>query len=74
MTGVQTCALPISNYNALGGAFHQFDPVAFDYVNLPAWLIFDEEFRRRYPVGGLPPTNLRVMGNVCPMTAEYAQR
>ena len=43
-----------TNYNALGGAFHQFDPVAFDYVNLPAWLIFDEEFRRRYPVAGTP--------------------
>ena len=45
-----------ANYNALGGAFHTFDPVSFDYVNLPAWLVFDEEYRRRYPVGGLPPS------------------
>jgi len=45
-----------ANYNALGGAFHQFDPGAFEYVTLPAWLIFDEVYRRQYPVGGLPPT------------------
>lgn len=44
-----------ANYNALGGAFHQFDPVAFDYVNIPSWLIFDEEYRRRYPVAGVLP-------------------
>ena len=53
-TGKRFCN-EAANYNALGGAFHQFDPVTFDYVNLPSWLIFDEEFRRRYPVGGLPP-------------------
>ncbi|MDQ4116948.1 MAG: FAD-dependent oxidoreductase, partial [Actinomycetota bacterium] len=30
-----------ANYNALGGAFHQFDPTAFRYANLPCWLVFD---------------------------------
>ena len=37
-----------ANYNALGGAFHQFDPVAFDYANLPCWLVFDAEYLCRY--------------------------
>jgi 3-oxosteroid 1-dehydrogenase len=49
-----------SNYNALGGAFHQLDPVEFDFANLPCWLIFDHEYLARYgfrsvPPGGEPP-------------------
>lgn len=44
-----------ANYNALGGAFHQFDPVAFDYVNLPCWLVFDHRFKLRYPVATVAP-------------------
>jgi 3-oxosteroid 1-dehydrogenase len=43
-----------TNYNALGGAFHEFDPVAFDYVNLPCWLVFDHDFKLRYPVATQP--------------------
>lgn len=38
------------NYNDVGRAFHAFDPVAFDYPNLPAWFIFDHAFRLQYPV------------------------
>ena len=37
-----------ANYNAFGGAFHQEDVAAFDYANLPCWLIFDQEYLRRY--------------------------
>lgn len=37
-----------ANYNAFGGAFHQEDVNAFEYRNLPCWLIFDEEYLRRY--------------------------
>ncbi|WP_390584306.1 FAD-dependent oxidoreductase [Erythrobacter sp. MTPC3] len=45
-----------ANYSALAGAFHQFDPQTYDYPNLPAWLIFDENFAERYPIGlRLPP-------------------
>jgi 3-oxosteroid 1-dehydrogenase len=44
-----------SNYNALGGAFHQLDPVAFDYVNLPCWLVFDAEYLARYGFRGVAP-------------------
>lgn len=37
-----------ASYNAVGGAFHQEDVTSFDYVNLPAWLIFDHEHATRY--------------------------
>lgn len=37
-----------ANYNALGGAFHQFDPTTFAYANLPCWLVFDAGYLRRY--------------------------
>lgn len=40
-----------ANYSALAGAFHAFDPQTYDYPNLPAWLIFDEDYVERYPIG-----------------------
>ena len=46
-----------ANYNAFGGAFHQEDVAAFDYANLPSWLIFDQEYLRRYgTIGPYPPS------------------
>jgi len=50
-----------ANYNAFGGAFHVEDVARFDYANLPCWLIFDQEYLRRYgtigphPAGDEPP-------------------
>jgi len=44
------------NYTALGGAFHTDDVNAFDYANLPCWLIFDQEHLRNYgTIGAHPP-------------------
>jgi succinate dehydrogenase/fumarate reductase flavoprotein subunit len=40
-----------ANYSALAGAFHAFDPQSYDYLNLPAWLVFDEDYVERYPIG-----------------------
>lgn len=40
------------NYNALGGAFHAFDPAAFTYPNQPCWLVFDHAHKQRYDVAG----------------------
>jgi succinate dehydrogenase/fumarate reductase flavoprotein subunit len=37
-----------ANYNAFGGAFRQEDVARFEYANLPCWLIFDQEYLRRY--------------------------
>ncbi|RVX68386.1 hypothetical protein B0A52_07386 [Exophiala mesophila] len=36
------------NYNDVGRAMHNFDEMKFDYPNLPAWIIVDHEFMRRY--------------------------
>jgi 3-oxosteroid 1-dehydrogenase len=36
------------NYNDMTKAFHLFDPGAYDYANLPAYLIFDEHHLREY--------------------------
>lgn len=44
-----------ANYNALGGAFHAFDPSSFRYVNQPAHLVFDHGFARRYGCFGNAP-------------------
>ena len=44
-----------TNYSALAGAFHQFDPNTYAYANLPAWLIFDGDYKRRYMVGQVMP-------------------
>jgi hypothetical protein len=44
-----------NNYSSLAGAFHAFDPATYDYPNLPAFLIFDAQYRARYPLGPLMP-------------------
>ncbi len=44
-----------NNYSALAGAFHFFDPASYDYPNLPTYLIFDQNYRDRYPLAGLFP-------------------
>ena len=50
-----------ANYNAFGGAFHVEDVSAFEYANLPSWLVFDQEYLRTYgtvgphPAGEEPP-------------------
>jgi 3-oxosteroid 1-dehydrogenase len=43
-----------SNYNAFGAAFHEQDVSAFQYANLPCWMIFNQEYYARFPfLGGL---------------------
>jgi len=37
------------NYNDMMKAFFAFEPNAYERPNLPAWLVFDAEFRRKYP-------------------------
>jgi len=49
-----------ANYNALGAAFHHFDPVDFTHGNLPCWLICDRAVVNRYgfldvPAAGAMP-------------------
>lgn len=43
------------NYNDLGKALLAFDASAHAPDREPVWLVFDERFRRRYPVGAAGP-------------------
>jgi 3-oxosteroid 1-dehydrogenase len=43
-------------YNDMTKAFGAFDPVTIDYPNRsPAWLIFDDDFRQRWPILSILP-------------------
>ena len=39
-----------ASYNDLGKVFNEFDPVRYQYRNVPCWAIFDRQYRERYPV------------------------
>jgi succinate dehydrogenase/fumarate reductase flavoprotein subunit len=41
-----------ANYNALGAAFHVIDVSSFEYVNHPAWMIYDRHYLTRYGLAG----------------------
>lgn len=40
------------NCNAFGSAFHEMDTTKFEYVNLPAWLMFDQHYAVQYGIAG----------------------
>jgi succinate dehydrogenase/fumarate reductase flavoprotein subunit len=42
-------------YTDVGRAFAAWDPVAAEHANLPAWAIFDQQFREQYAVLGVMP-------------------
>jgi 3-oxosteroid 1-dehydrogenase len=37
-----------ANYNAFGSAFHVVDVARFEYVNHPAWMVFDSHYLTNY--------------------------
>jgi succinate dehydrogenase/fumarate reductase flavoprotein subunit len=41
------------NYNDLGRALQNFDPVSYSFPNAAAWLVFDGGYRRTYRLGPL---------------------
>lgn len=43
------------NYNSIGKAFHEMASSSPTYRNLPAWAVFDQQYRSRYMVGTLTP-------------------
>ncbi|MDT4892368.1 MAG: 3-oxosteroid 1-dehydrogenase [Pseudonocardiales bacterium] len=43
------------NYNDFVKAMAHFDPVSYEYENVPCWLIFDQHYRASYSVGTLTP-------------------
>ena len=66
-----------ANYNAFGAAFHEQDVSAFDYANLPCWLVFDQGYIDLYGFGmmggvpGAPPPQWVMRADSLP---ELAQR
>lgn len=44
-----------SYYGALIRGLRSYDPHRNEWANFPCWLIFDETFRERYPLGPFPP-------------------
>jgi succinate dehydrogenase/fumarate reductase flavoprotein subunit len=38
------------NYSDISKAFNNFDPVNYDYTNVPAWCVFDQQFKDKYAV------------------------
>jgi succinate dehydrogenase/fumarate reductase flavoprotein subunit len=63
-----------TNYNALGGALHQFDPTAFACANLPCWLVFDHAHWCEYGFAGLrgenPPAWITSAGDLAALAGE----
>jgi succinate dehydrogenase/fumarate reductase flavoprotein subunit len=45
------------NYNDMAKTMGIFDPVKFDYANVPAFVVFDNKFRSTYVIGTLTPAD-----------------
>ena len=62
-----------ANYNAVGHAFHTFDPNTFEFINLPAWLIVDSEYQppiARHRVGPDAPDWIRRADTLAGLAAD----
>jgi succinate dehydrogenase/fumarate reductase flavoprotein subunit len=44
-------------YTDVGRAFSDWDAVACEYANLPAWAVFDQQYREQYSVLGVAPSD-----------------
>ncbi len=47
-----------ANYNALGEAFHVVDVSSYEFVNHPAWMMFDHFYLSKYGLAGYKPERL----------------
>ena len=62
-----------ANYNAVGHAFHTFDPNTFEFINLPAWLVVDSRYQppiARHTVGPDAPDWIRRAGSLAELAAQ----
>lgn len=62
-----------ANYNAVGHAFHTFDPNTFEFINLPAWLIVDSQYQppiARHRVGPDAPDWIRRADTLAELAAQ----
>jgi 3-oxosteroid 1-dehydrogenase len=64
-----------ANYNAFGNAFHVVDVARFEYVNHPAWMVFDSHYMRNYGIAGHKnPDNAPAWLTSAATLAELADR
>lgn len=62
-----------ANYNAVGHAFHTFDPNTFEFSNLPAWLIVDSQYEppiARHRIGPDAPDWIRRADTLAALAAD----
>jgi succinate dehydrogenase/fumarate reductase flavoprotein subunit len=45
------------NYNDMSKALYHFDPQSYDFTNLPCWLIVDSQYRGKYPIMTVMPSD-----------------
>lgn len=46
-----------TNYNDMSRAFPEFDPNTYEYRNIPCWAVFDQQYRKHYPVLTVTPSD-----------------
>ncbi len=64
-----------ANYNAFGSAFHVVDVASFEYVNHPAWMVFDAHYVTAYGIAGhKDPTVVPAWLESAPTLEELATR
>jgi succinate dehydrogenase/fumarate reductase flavoprotein subunit len=64
-----------ANYNAFGSAFHVVDVARFEYVNHPAWMVFDTHYLTTYGLAHhKDPANVPGWMTSAPTIAELAAR
>ncbi len=64
-----------SNYNAIGNAFHVVDVASFEYVNHPAYMVFDSHYLTTYGLAHQKdPNNVPDWLTTAPTLAELAAK
>lgn len=48
------------NYNDVAKVFRTFDPVPYEFTNVPAWCVFDQQYREKYWILSLMPRDPKV--------------
>lgn len=61
-----------TNYNSLGNAFHVVDVSTYDFVNHPAWMVFDRAYLERYGIAGRASEHARDWVTEAPTVAALA--
>jgi 3-oxosteroid 1-dehydrogenase len=61
-----------TNYNSLGNAFHVVDVSSYEFINHPAWMIFDGAYVEKYGIAGRTREQARDWLTSAPTLPELA--